>query len=101
MNAPKRTSLGLVAAALLFSAPAFAAPITTPATEKPFVSESLKTKASDAVEQAKDKADSAADKLEEVPGKKRDKAARAAGEMVDVRQESVTVDTPRVSSRKP
>ena len=77
MNALKQTSLGLIAAALLFSAPAFAASVTTPAAKKPSVSESLKTKASEAVEQAKDK------------------AAKAGGEVVDVQQQSVTVETPQ------
>ena len=95
MNTLKQTSLGLIAAALLFSAPAFAATITAPAAEKPSVSESLKTKASEAVEQARDKADTAADKLEEALGKKQDKAAKAGGEVVDVQQQSVTVETPQ------
>lgn len=95
MKSLKHASLGLVAAALLFSAPAFAASIPTPATPKPSVSDSLKAKAAETVEQAKDKADAAADKLQDALGGKQDKAAKASTEVLDVKQESLTVETPK------
>lgn len=89
MNALKHASLGLIAAALLISAPAFAASLPASGVEKPSVTDTLKDKAADAVEQAKDKADAAADKLEGALGHKQD-AATAAGKTVDVDQQSVT-----------
>lgn len=89
MNALKHASLGLIAAALLFSAPAFAASLPGSGVEKPSVTDTLKDKAADAVEQAKDKADAAADKLEGALGHKQD-AAKPATEGVDVNPQSVT-----------
>lgn len=110
MKKLKYAGLGLAAAALLVAVPAFAADTAAPGAQKPSVSESLKAKASNAVEQTKNKADKAADKLQDALGARQDAAAQekaartekdlnktaASGtEVVDVDQQTVTVETPK------
>ena len=65
--------------------------VQTPAIEKPDLGGALKQKASDIVDQAKTSVDKKADDLQKSLGVKKDGAKE---QMVDVQEETVTVETP-------
>lgn len=97
MNSFLKITMALFVAAFISSSPAIAADIT-PAT--PDASSIVKEKASNLVDQAKqnvedkakEKVDAQADKVKDSLGI--NKAKDAAGQIVDVNQETVTVQTP-------
>lgn len=93
MKAITKITLAIAIAAFAFSAPAIAANIPTPAAEtqaKTSLGDQLKNKAGDMVEQAKDKTDNTAEKIQDALGTK-----KPGTEAVDVQKESVTVQTPQ------
>lgn len=109
MNSITKITLALLAAAFI-STPALSADTTsaTTAAQQPNLTEVLKGKAANAVDQAKQKADSAAEKLKGALGAKDNKRqgpcsnatlptsdkTALKGEVVDVDQQTVTVETP-------
>lgn len=118
MNNMSKIALTLFAAAIISSAPALAAE-TAPATQQPSLTDALKSKAAGVVDQAQQKADSAASQLKNTLGVKEDskgaglvdKAQKKADcaadslkqklgaksgqeEVVNVEQQTVTVETP-------
>lgn len=120
-----RTTLAIFAAAFLASAPAIAADATSAGAgsassataTKPDLAGGLKQKAADVIEQGQKKADNAAQKLQDALGvKKQDNAAsqgvkdadkaastsakKGKDEIVDVQQETVTVQTPDGTARE-
>lgn len=99
MNAFTRLFLSFLAAAFLASAPVMAADLSNLGVAKetkPDIGAALKDKAAEAVEQAKDKADSAAENIQDALGKKKaDTMGKTKQELVDVKEESVTVQTPQ------
>lgn len=101
MSSFMKITLALMATAFIGSTPVIAAETTTqtPAMtqQKPDFGGKLKEKASEMVDQAKEKADSAADKLQEALGGNKDKATE---QIVDVKEETVTVETPNGISQE-
>lgn len=87
MKSLMKITLALMAASFLSASPLLAADITIPA-QKPDVSSALKDKAASAVESGKTKVDNAADNLKKSLG------ADKSGQVLDVNQETVTVETP-------
>lgn len=79
-------------AAFAFSAPVLAADMPSGAQPKAGLTDALKNNAGKAVEQAKQKADDTATKIEDKLGVKKD---APKPEIVDVQQETVTVQTPQ------
>lgn len=87
-------------AAFAFSVPSIAADTTPTLTQpKANITDAMKDKAGQAVEQAKQKADTTASKIEESLGAKKD-AAQPKSEVVDVQQETVTVQTPQGTAQE-
>lgn len=91
--------LSLTAAAFISASPVIGADLSNLGVKqdaKPDMGSMLKEKASNVVEEAKDKTDSTAEKLQEALGKKKENTAdQAKKEMVDVKEETVTVQTPQ------
>lgn len=90
--------LSLVAAAFIFSSPVLAADnmLNNLKPVKPSLTDTVKEKAAGMVEEGKDKVDATADKLEKALDAKKENAAdKVKQEVMEVKEESVTVGTPK------
>lgn len=94
MTGLKKLALAVLAAAFCASSPVIAADTGAPAMAKPDPAAMLKDKAASAIEQGKAKMDGAAAKLEKGLGIQQN-ATQPKSEVVDVNQETVTVQTPQ------
>lgn len=101
MSNLKKIALTILAAAFCASTPVIAADVavpTAPQAVKPDLAAGLKDKAANVIEQGKTKVDNAAQGLEKSLGVKQapnKNATQGADQVVDVNQESVTVETPQ------
>lgn len=131
MNKYKKITLSLIASLFILSGTAIAADITiktpevpqqpvvnaptAPDIQKPDMAGTLKSRANDAVNNAQQKIDNAADKLRQSLGDKKNQATdtvknnaaqvksrtdKAKGEILDVTQETVTVETPNGAAQE-
>lgn len=94
MSNLKKLALAILAASFCASAPAIAADAVTPAPAKPDINAIMKDKAASAIEKGQQKVDGAAANLEKQLGIQKN-ATQPKTEVLDVNQETVTVQTPQ------